>query len=106
MFSSSFSSRRSFDWLEDKKGSKKTRLPAKQFIDTSLAQIQRQIRDEQTFPTKFGRCIVISLILDHLKNKMKGLVNGLGWKCALHPEFQLACYMGLTGILAAFASVS
>ena len=56
------SSPRSFDWLEDKKGSKKTRLPAKQFIDTSLAQIQRQIRDEQTFPTKFGRCIVNSLI--------------------------------------------
>lgn len=47
---------RSFDWLEDRKGSKKTRLPAKQFIDTSLAQIQRQLRDEQIFPTKFGKC--------------------------------------------------
>ena len=55
---------RSFDWLEDRKGSKKTRLPAKQFIDTSLAQIQRQLRDEQIFPTKFGKCSDIDNMLN------------------------------------------
>ena len=74
--SSSFSSPRSFDWLEDKKGSKKTRLPAKQFIDTSLAQIQRQIRDERTFPTKFGRYSTVKLVLflDPPQNRI-GLVS-------------------------------
>ena len=76
MFVPLLSSPRSFDWLEDKKGSKKTRLPAKQFIDTSLAQIQRQIRDEQTFPTKFGGYSTVKLVLflDPLQNRI-GLVS-------------------------------
>lgn len=44
-----------FEWLDDRKVSKKmTRVPAKQFIDTALSQIQKQLRDESIFPTKFG----------------------------------------------------
>ena len=46
---------RTFEWLDDKKGGKKsTRVPAKQFIDSSLTQIQKQLQDERIFPTKFG----------------------------------------------------
>ena len=46
---------RTFEWLDDRKVSKKmTKVPAKQFIDTALSQIQKQLRDESIFPTKFG----------------------------------------------------
>ncbi len=46
---------RTFEWLDDKKGNKKsTRVPAKQFIDSSLTQIHKQLQDERIFPTKFG----------------------------------------------------
>ena len=48
---------RTFEWLDDRKVSKKmTKVPAKQFIDTALSQIQKQLRDETIFPTKFGQC--------------------------------------------------
>lgn len=44
-----------FDWLDDRKGkAKSTRVPAKQFINSALTQIQEQLRDEEIFPTKFG----------------------------------------------------
>lgn len=42
-----------FEWLEDRK-SRKTKLPAKQFIDASLSHIQKLLQDEKIFPTKFG----------------------------------------------------
>ncbi len=29
-------------------------MPAKQFIDSSLTQIHKQLEDESIFPTKFG----------------------------------------------------
>lgn len=46
---------RTFEWLDEKKGSRKlTKVPAMQFIDASLTQIQKQLRDERVFPTKFG----------------------------------------------------
>ena len=46
---------RTFEWLDDRKVSKKlTKVPAKQFIDTALSHIQKQLRDETIFPTKFG----------------------------------------------------
>lgn len=43
-----------FEWLEDKKSSKKTKLPAKQYMDSALSQIQKQLQNEEIFPTKFG----------------------------------------------------
>ena len=45
---------RIFDWLEDKKGNKKHKTPAKQYINTALEQIQKILQDEEQFPTKFG----------------------------------------------------
>ena len=47
---------RAFDWLDDRRGGKRlTKLPARQFIDTALTYIQKQLQDESLFPTKFGR---------------------------------------------------
>ncbi len=42
----------SFDLESDKK--KKVKMHAKQYIDTVMSNIQKQIQDEQIFPTKFG----------------------------------------------------
>lgn len=45
----------SFDWLDDRRGGKRlTKLPARQYIDTALTYIQKQLQDESLFPTKFG----------------------------------------------------
>ena len=47
---------RTFDWLDDRRGGKRlTKLPARQFIDTALTYIQKQLQDESLFPTKFGK---------------------------------------------------
>jgi MOB kinase activator 1 len=44
-----------FDWLDERRGGKRlTKLPARQFIDTALTYIQKQLQDESLFPTKFG----------------------------------------------------
>ena len=46
---------RAFDWLDERRGGKRlTKLPARQFIDTALTYIQKQLQDESLFPTKFG----------------------------------------------------
>ena len=42
-----------FDFESDKK--KKVKMHAKQYIDTVMSNIQKQIQDEQIFPTKFGK---------------------------------------------------
>ena len=58
---------RTFEWLDDKKGSKKlSKIPAKQFIDVSLTQIQKQLEDEAIFPTKFGELILLPLCVLYL----------------------------------------
>ena len=62
-------SSRSFEWLDDKKGSSKklSKTPAKLFIDTSLTQIQKQLEDETVFPTKFGQfCVCTSVFIIRL----------------------------------------
>lgn len=46
---------RVFELDIDKK--KKAKMHAKQYIDTVMANIQKQLSDEQTFPTKFGMFI-------------------------------------------------
>jgi MOB kinase activator 1 len=44
-----------FEWLDERRGGKRlTKLPARQFIDTALTYIQKQLQDESLFPTKFG----------------------------------------------------
>eukprot|EP00731_Ephydatia_muelleri_P006738 Em0003g986a len=43
-----------FEWLEDRKGNKKHKTPAKQYINTALEQIHKILQDEEQFPTKFG----------------------------------------------------
>ena len=49
---------RAFDWLDERRGGKRlTKLPARQFIDTALTYIQKQLQDESLFPTKFGMFI-------------------------------------------------
>ncbi len=55
---------RTFEWLDDKKGSSKKlgKTPAKQFIDTSLSQIHKQLEDETIFPTKFGKWIALARV--------------------------------------------
>ncbi len=55
---------RTFEWLDDKKGSSKKlgKTPAKQFIDTSLSQIHKQLEDETIFPTKFGKWIALACV--------------------------------------------
>ncbi len=52
---------RTFEWLDERKGSSKklSKTPAKQFIDSSLTQIQKQLEDESIFPTKFGEEYII-----------------------------------------------
>lgn len=58
---------RTFEWLDDKKGSSKklSKTPAKQFIDTSLTQIQKQLEDETIFPTKFGMFLLLAHTCTH-----------------------------------------
>ena len=38
-------------------------MHARQFIDTVMTQIQKQLRDERIFPTKFGKCTSIFTML-------------------------------------------
>ena len=38
----------------DKDKKKKIKMHAKQYIDTAMMNIQKQLGDEQLFPTKFG----------------------------------------------------
>ena len=42
-----------YEW-QDGKSSKKQKLSARQYVDTGMAFIQRNMEDENTFPTKFG----------------------------------------------------
>ena len=51
---------RTFDWLEERRSGRRTKLPAKQFIDTALSQIQKHFQNEDIFPTKFGKPIAFS----------------------------------------------
>lgn len=40
--------------MDTEKRTKKSKMHAKQFIDTVMTNIQKQLRDERIFPTKFG----------------------------------------------------
>jgi len=43
-----------YEW-QDSKNKKHVKLPAKQYIDSALSNIQKQLCEEAIFPTKFGK---------------------------------------------------
>ena len=43
-----------YEW-QDSKNKKHVKLPAKQYIDSALSNIQKQLCEESIFPTKFGK---------------------------------------------------
>ena len=49
-----------YEW-QDSKNKKHVKLPAKQYIDSALSNIQKQLCEEAIFPTKFGMWINCSV---------------------------------------------
>ena len=47
-----------YEW-QDGKNKRHTKLPAKEYIDSALTMIQKQLQDETIFPTKFGECVYL-----------------------------------------------
>ena len=51
-----------YEW-QDSKNKKHVKLPAKQYIDSVLSNIQKQLCEESIFPTKFGKNLLSQCVL-------------------------------------------